>query len=120
MASSHGLPLRPRMTPVSQSISKRDAAVREGSSGVMSALGQKQTCAVQLEMPALGQSRHDRPHSSTLATKQEKRIRQRPPVVIVPLIVAAPRHIVPIAPGKKEAVVAHKGAIVGRLARYKP
>ena len=55
-------------------------------------------------------SRHDRPHSSTLATKQEKRIRQRPPIVIVPLIVAAPRRIasldVPIAPGKKEAGVA--------------
>src|SRR5262245_63988721 len=86
----------------------------------MYALGQKQKCAVQLEMPASGQSRHDRPHSGTLATKKEKRIRQRPPIVIVPLIVAAPRHIVPIASGKKEAVVARKVAIVGRLARYKP
>ena len=70
--------------------------------------------------------RHDRPHSSTLATKREKR--QRPPIVIVPLIVAAPRRIasleVPIAPGKKEAgvapdVVARKVGIGGRLARYK-
>src|SRR5262245_41450185 len=79
--------------------------------------------------PLRAKSRHDRPHSSTLATKQEKRIRQRPPIVIVPLIVAAPRRIasldVPIAPGKKEAgvapdVVARKVAIGGRLARYKP
>jgi hypothetical protein len=47
-------------------------------------------------------SRHDRSHSSTLAIKQEKRIRQRPPIVIAPLIVAALRRIaslvVPIVP----------------------
>src|SRR6516225_6123996 len=66
-------------------------------------------------------SKHDRPHSSTLATKQEKkRIRQRPPIVIVPPIVAA--HV-PIAPEKKAVVapdvVARKVAIGGRLARYK-
>src|SRR5215510_2396533 len=71
-------------------------------------------------MSARGRSRHNGPHSSTLATKQEKRIRQRPPIVIVPLIVAAPRRIVPIAPGRKEAVIARKVAIGGRLARYKP
>src|SRR4029453_14957166 len=41
------------MTPVSQSLSERDAAVREGSSGVMSALGQKQTFAMQYGMSAL-------------------------------------------------------------------
>src|SRR5450830_840813 len=78
---------------------------------------------------AHAKSRHDRPHSSTLAPKQEKRIRLRPPIVIDPPIVAAPRRIasldVPIAPGKKEAgvapeVVARKVAIGGRLARYKP
>src|SRR4029453_2663251 len=101
----------------------------------MSALGQKATCARQNLMFSLppkadmcgarghfcfGPNRHDRPHSSTLATKQEKRIRQRPPIVIVPLIVAAPRRIVPIAPGKKEAVVGRKVALVGRLARYEP
>jgi hypothetical protein len=42
-----------------------------------------------------------------LATKQEKRIRQRTPIVIVPLIVAAPRRSleVPIPPVKKEVVV---------------
>src|SRR4030095_16635430 len=101
----------------------------------MSALGQKATCARQNVMSALpskadmcgarghfcfGPNRHDRPHSSTLATKQEKRIRQRPPIVIVPLIVAAARGIVPSARGKKEAGVPRKVAIVGRLARYKP
>src|SRR6516165_3395731 len=75
------------------------------------------------EITRWAKSKHDRPHSSTLATKQEKkRIRQRPPIVIVPPIVAA--HV-PIAPGKKEAgvapdVVARKVAIGGRLARYKP
>jgi hypothetical protein len=71
-------------------------------------------------------SGHDRSHSSTLATKQEKRIRQRAPIVIVPPV--APRRIaslvVPIAPGKKEAVapevVARKVVIGRRLARYKP
>src|SRR5262249_60444348 len=79
--------------------------------------------------PLWAKSRHDRPHSSTLATKQEKRIRQRPPIVIVPLIVAAPRRIasldVPIAPGKKEAavaseVVARKVDVGASPARYKP
>src|SRR5450759_3623717 len=78
--------------------------------------------------PRSATSGHDRPHSSTLAPKQEKRIRLRPPIVIDPPIVAAPRRIasldVPIAPGKKEAgvapeVVARKVAIGGRLARYK-
>src|SRR5262249_43750698 len=69
---------------------------------------------------AKGQKRTCPPSFKPLATKQEKRIRQRPPIVIVPLIVAAPRRIVPIAPGKKEAVVARKVAIGGRLARYKP
>src|SRR6185312_564922 len=103
---------------------------------LMSALSHKWTCAPQkvmsplppksepseltLECPLCAKSGHDRPHSSTLATKHKKRIRQRPPIVIVPLIVAAPRRIVPIAPGNKEAVVARKVAIVGRLARYKP
>src|ERR1035437_2952063 len=81
------------------------------------------------KMTRCAKSRHDRPHSSTLAPKQEKRIRLRPPIVIDPPIVAAPRRIasldVPIAPGKKEAgvapeVVARKVAIGGRLARYKP
>src|SRR5450759_3088568 len=61
------------------------------------------------ECPLCAKSRHDRPHSSTLAPKQEKRIRLRPPIVIDPPIVAAPRHSasldVPMAPGKKEAVV---------------
>src|SRR6185295_10609751 len=60
---------------------------------------------------------------AALATKQEKRIR-RPPIVIVPLIVAAARRIArldaPIASGKKEAVVARKVVNGGRLARYKP
>src|ERR1019366_4783225 len=83
----------------------------------------------RLKCPLCAKSRHDRPHSSTLAPKQEKRIRLRPPIVIDPPIVAAPRRIasldVPIAPGKKEAgvapeVVARKVAIGGRLARYKP
>src|ERR1039458_8218450 len=87
-----------------------------------------QTVAAQ-RRPRSAKSRHDRPHSSTLAPKQEKRIRLRPPIVIDPPIVAAPRRIasldVPIAPGKKEAgvapeVVARKVAIGGRLARYKP
>src|SRR5262245_62725184 len=63
---------------------------------------------------------------SSLATEHEKRIRHRPPIVIVPLIIAAARHIagleVPIAPGKKEAVVvpevvAHNEVIGRTLAR---
>src|SRR3974377_509175 len=84
-------------------------------------------------MPGAGavhhiKSKHDRPHSSTLATKQEKkRIRQRPPIVIVPPIVAAPGRIAsldtPIAPEKKAGgaleVVARKIDIGARLARYK-
>src|SRR5215472_15565988 len=60
----------------------------------------------------------------TLATKQEKWIWRRSPIVIVPLKVAAPRRVasldVPIASGKKETVVARKVAIGSRLARYKP
>src|ERR1700686_3370663 len=84
---------------------------------------------VRLECPLSAKSRHDRPHSSTLAPKLEKQIRPRRPIIIDPPIVAAPRRIasldVPIAPGKKEAgvapeVVARKVAIGGRLTRYKP
>src|SRR5262245_63301755 len=64
------------------------------------------------------------PVAFNLATKQEKRTRHRPPVVVVPLIIAAPRASleVPIAPGKKEAVVvlevvAHNEVIGRMLAR---
>src|SRR5476649_467202 len=70
---------------------------------------------VPLHCPLCAKSRHDRPHSSTLAPKLEKQIRPPRPIIIDPPIVAAPRRIasldVPIAPGKKEPVSLRKSSL---------